>query len=199
MLAKDTYSLSSTHFGYLLSAVAVLSIASNTVVIRLLAPRFDQRTIIRHGLLVLALSFLSLSLFTDSLTALLACTVPITLVGSLLSTQLTASLTSASSASQAGAVLGLDQSVGQASRVGAPVVAGWLLDASGKGGGQLGVGLLCAAVVGLGWLDWSFRGAGDEAAVASKTVDVDAAEPLLGQKSAGSVQRKPIAEVKKAR
>ena len=201
VLAKDTYSLSSQHFGYLLSAVAVLSILANTAIIRLLAQRFDQRTIIRHGLLVLALSFLSLSLFTSSLTALLAFTVPITLVGALLSTQLTASLTSASSTSQAGAVLGLDQSVGQASRVAAPVVAGWLLDASEKGGGQMGVGLLCSVVVGLGWLDWSMRGDSDEAV--SKRVDVDGAEPLLNDNGGASVQRKAHASnsvnVKKAR
>ena len=91
ILAKDTYDLTSQHFGYLLSAVAVLGVLANTVVIRLLAGRFNQYTIVRHGLLLLALSFLCLSLFPSSLTALLAFTAPITLLGSLLSTQLTAS------------------------------------------------------------------------------------------------------------
>ena len=198
VLAKDTYSVSSQHFGYLLSSVAVLSILANTVVIRLLARRLDQRAIIRHGLLLLALSFLSLSLFTSSLAALLAFTVPITLASTLLSTQLTASLTSASSAGQAGAVLGLDQSVGQASRVAAPVVAGWLLDASGKGGGQMEVGLLCAAVVAVGWLDWSRRGRGKEAEEPGEMVDVDGTEPLL-QNSAAKAQSSAIVELKKAR
>ena len=198
ILAKDTYSLSSQQFGYLLSAVAVLSILANTAVIRVLSGRLEQRAIIRHGLLVLALSFLSLSLFTSSLAALLAFTVPITIVGSLLATQLTASLTSASSANQAGAVLGLDQSVGQASRVAAPVVAGWLLDATGKSGGQMGIGLLCGAVVGLAWLDRSVRGGSSGTELTTKAVLIDGAEPLLGGDGAGAGAINSVA-VKKAR
>ena len=153
LLVKDSYGLNAQQSGWILSSVGLLTIFTNTALIAPVNRRFPPATIISSTLICLLLSFLPVP-FSLTLPSLLLTLIPVTVATSIAATVLTSTLTTASSAGHAGAVIGVDQSVSQISRMAAPVVAGLLLK-----GGQREVGLMCGAMVAVAyglsrWTPW---------------------------------------------
>ena len=153
LLVKDSYGLSAQQSGWILSSVGLLTIFTNTALIAPVNRRYPPASIISATLICLVLSFLPVP-FSLTLPSLLLTLVPVTVATSIAATVLTSTLTTASPAGHAGAVIGVDQSVSQVSRMAAPVVAGLLLE-----GGQREVGLMCGSMFALAyglsrWTPW---------------------------------------------
>ena len=154
LLVKDEYGLSAQQSGWILSSVGLLTIFTNTALIAPVNRRFPPATIVSSTLICLLLSFLPVP-FSLTLPSLLLTLIPVTVATSIAATVLTSTLTTSTPAGHAGAVIGVDQSVSQVSRMAAPVVAGLLLK-----GGQREVGLVCGALLAIAyglsrWTPWT--------------------------------------------
>jgi predicted MFS family arabinose efflux permease len=129
----------------------------NFCVIGWLSKRFSERSIVRGGTLLVGLSLLASAWWSFNLPTLLAYLFPMTVAGAVCATMLTSALTQCARTSDAGSLLGLDMSVGSASRVLAPSVGGWLLTH-----GYQTVGTAAAALAALALLCASSGGEGGE-------------------------------------
>jgi len=128
LLARDHFGLTPQQNGFILSGVGGASMLVNIFCVGWLSARYEDQTIVRSCLAVVAASLLASAwMALGRLELLLLYLAPMTLSGAVVAIILTATLTKSSAKEDAGAVLGLDMGVGTAARVMAPTLGGWML------------------------------------------------------------------------
>ncbi len=122
--------LSSQTTGYLLAYVGLLSVIVQGGLIGILTRRFRENWLIISGLWLMAASLFTWA-FTSKLWQLIVVMIPIALSGGVLNTVLQSAISKSVSQEEVGGILGIASSLESATRVIAPSVGSFLLQALG--------------------------------------------------------------------
>ena len=147
LYALKKFNLDVTQTSYILTYVGVLSVITQGFVVGRLAKRFREDVLMLVGVGMMALSMFLWGV-AESVPMLLIIMAPLSLAGGTLNTVLSSALTKSVEPVEVGGILGLSVSVESSTRVIAPVIGSWLLQAYGTSapGYFAGVVLVCLTV-----------------------------------------------------
>ena len=113
--------------GLVLAYVGIIAVITQAWLIGKLSERYDDVTLIRASLLILALGLLAWA-FAPSVPLLIAAVTPVAVGGGILNTILPSFLTKAVEPQEVGGMLGLSTSIESSTRVIAPLLGGFMLE-----------------------------------------------------------------------
>lgn len=130
LYALQKFNLQARDTGFILTYVGVLSVFVQGFLIGRLVKRYREDTLILLGGALMTVSLLGWAL-TPSVFWLLIVLTPTAVAGGILNTLLSSTLTKAVQPHEVGGILGLSASIESATRIAAPILGGYLLQALG--------------------------------------------------------------------
>ena len=124
------FGLNAQNIGYLLTYVGVLSVITQGVLVGRISDRFPDQKIILFSTAIIGASFIAWA-FSPNVIFLLVTLLPIAMAAGILNTIINTALTKAVPPVEFGGILGLSASLESATRVIAPSLGGFLLEALG--------------------------------------------------------------------
>ena len=146
LYAKIRLGLDLTTTSLLLTFVGVLAVITQVFIIGRLTDRFSEKTLIRIGTIILAVSLVGWGL-VPNLFLLVIVLVPIAIAGGVLSVVITSQLTKAIRKEEVGGTLGLDDSLQTFAQIVTPVAGGALIQYLGASSLGFVAGALMAVAV----------------------------------------------------
>ncbi|GAB4399909.1 MAG: tetracycline resistance MFS efflux pump [Anaerolineales bacterium] len=150
LYAQYQLNLDARATGFVLTYVGILSALVQGVAVGAFSKRYNDRSIILAGSILMGISLLAWA-FTPNVTILLIVLAPLALAGGTLNTVLNSALTKAVYPEEVGGTLGLSAAIESLTRVIAPTAGGYLLGAFGAWAPGIFTTLLMAWVVSFIW------------------------------------------------